>query len=236
MTLIASAREPQHNKTRVPAMPTNIRATKWRLPALLARLVRDRRGVAAIEFAYIAPILLVILMATFEFSRAISIDRRLNAVSASASEVVAREDEITSSDLDKIAEAMRHVMEPYDDGSLVVRLIGVRASSTNAADTKVEWSYQYANGSSSTPLAQCANYALENGLVNKNGSVIVAEVGYDYTPVFANFITTRLNFSALQSRPNSTGIPRNWTSKAIHAPRKSCVDYNNTNCVLNCGS
>ena len=64
--------------------------------------LHDKRGVAAVEFAYIAPILLVMLMATFELSRAVSIDRRLNSVSAMASELVAREEQIDAEDLKNI--------------------------------------------------------------------------------------------------------------------------------------
>ncbi|MBL8565006.1 MAG: pilus assembly protein [Hyphomicrobiaceae bacterium] len=201
----------------------------------LHRLWRDRRGVAAVEFGYIAPILLLLLMGTFEVSRAISIDRRINTVSANASEIIAREEKITNADLAKIVEAMKHIMTPYADDSLVVRIIGVRASSTDANDTRVEWSYQYANGSASTPLTKCSTYALDAGLVGKNGSVIVAEVGYNYEPVFGDFIYRGLDFTSVDSSSgDDAGVNRNWSSRAVHAPRKSCVDYNNTNCVLNC--
>ena len=209
-------------------------------PAALHRAARrlpsDQRGIAAVEFGYIAPILLLMLMGTFEVSRAISIDRRINAVSANASEVIARMETVDNQDLQKIVEAMEHVMEPYNDGSLVVRLVGVKASSTSAADTRVEWSYQYANGTASTPLAQCSPFTLESGLVGRNGSVIVAEVGYTYQPVFGDFIYRGLDFTTVgDTSGDTTGISRNWTSRAVHAPRKSCVDYNGTNCVLNCG-
>lgn len=185
----------------------------------------DRRGIAAVEFGYIAPILLLLLMGTFEVSRAISIDRRINTVSANASEIVAREENITHADLAKIVEAMKHVMEPYTDDSLVVRLIGVRSSSTNAADTRVEWSYEYSNGmAASQPLTQCAPYALDNGLVGKNGAVVVAEVGYNYRPVFGEFIYRGLDLTAVDTQSGDTaGVNRNWSSRAVHAPRKGPV-------------
>lgn len=198
-------------------------------------IVRDRRGVAAVEFAYIAPVLLIMLMGTFELARGVSIDRRLNSVSAMASEIIAREDSITPADLDKVAAAMKHVMEPYDDDSLIIRLIGVRANSNDANNTKVEWSYEFSSNGSSVPYTQCQAYTLDPGLVSKGGSVIVAEVGYTYAPVFGGFVYGGLDFTETSVEDGDTsGINRNWTSKAFHAPRKSCVDYNGTNCVLNC--
>lgn len=217
-------------------MSSKITSRALRHLRMAARKIgHDQRGVAAIEFAYIAPVLLIMLMGTFEMSRAVSIDRRLNSVSAMASEIISREDAITPADLDKVADAMKHVMEPYGDDTLVVRLVGVRASSTNASDTKVEWSYEHSGVGTSVPYPKCQQYTLDTGLVGKGGSVIVAEVGYTYEPVFGSFVYGNLDFTQTNvNSGDSTGINRNWTSKAFHAPRKSCVDYNGTNCILNC--
>lgn len=215
--------------------PKSVQRAVAGLRTKTAEFVRDRRGVAAVEFAYIAPVLLIMLMGTFEMSRGVSIDRRLNSVSAMASEIIAREDSITPTDLEKVAQSMKHVMEPYDDDTMVIRLIGVRASSTNATDTKVEWSYEYSGNGSAVPYTQCTPYALDAGLVGKGGSVIVAEVGYTYAPVFGDFVYRQLDFTETDVENGDTsGINRNWKSKSFHAPRKSCVDYNGTNCVLNC--
>ncbi|MGD9783074.1 MAG: TadE/TadG family type IV pilus assembly protein [Hyphomicrobiaceae bacterium] len=201
----------------------------------MRRLARSRDGIAAVEFAYIAPVLLIMLMGTFEISRAVSIDRRINTVSAMASELVAREDTIDNSGLEKIVQAMKHVMKPYDDNSVVVRIVAVRASNSNANDTRVEWSFEHSANGSSTPVSQCASYTLDQGLTSKGTGVIVAEVGYTYEPVFNNFIYRGLDFTETNAaQGDNSGINRNWTSKAFHAPRKSCVDYNGTNCVLNC--
>lgn len=215
--------------------PNFLQRTVDRLSASSKRLAHDQRGVAAVEFGYIAPVLLLMLMGTFELSRGVSIDRRLNSVSAMASELISREDAITPADLDKVAAAMKHVMEPYDDDSMVIRLIGVRANSTNASNTKVEWSYEFSGAGTTVPYAQCSPYSLDTGLVGKGGSVIVAEVGYTYQPVFGGFVYGGLDFTETNvDEGDTSGINRNWTSKAFHAPRKSCVDYNGTNCVLAC--
>ena len=43
---------------------------------LLARAAHDCEGVAAIEFGYLAPVMLIMLIGTLEASRAINMDRR----------------------------------------------------------------------------------------------------------------------------------------------------------------
>ena len=52
---------------------------KWRRATHFARrLVNDRRGVAAIEFAMIVPIMLVLFFGTVEFSSGIAAERKVS--------------------------------------------------------------------------------------------------------------------------------------------------------------
>ena len=201
------------------------------------RFSSDDRGVAAVEFAYIAPILLIMLMATFELSRAVSIDRRLNSVSAMASELVAREEQVDDADLKNIYRSLNHVLKPYDDGSLVVRLAQVRTDDKGA--TKVEWSSQInqtavqSNGTDPLPqpYTQCSEFNIDSDLKQNGSRVVVAEVGYNYQPVFGSFIYRDFNFNKLkEKRNNVTDLPGSWASKAYHSPRWNCVAFDSPNC------
>ncbi|MGD9670494.1 MAG: TadE/TadG family type IV pilus assembly protein [Hyphomicrobiaceae bacterium] len=201
------------------------------------RFARDRKGVAAVEFAYIAPILLVMLMATFELSRAVSIDRRLNSVSAMASELVAREEQLDDADLKNIYRSLNHVMKPYDDNSLVVRLLQVRTD-TNGA-TKVEWSTEInstaiddqSTGSLPHPYPQCSTFGIDPELKQNGSRVVVAEVGYNYQPIFGSFIFRDFSLEGLKQKRNDVeGLAGSWSSKAFHSPRWNCVAYQSANC------
>lgn len=211
-----------------------------RLRSALRRFRGARDGVAAVEFAYIAPILLVMLMATFEISRAVSIDRRLNAVSAMASELVAREESVDQEDLKNIYRSLAHALKPYNDGSLVVRLIQVRTDTSG--DTKVEWSTEISTASVtetgegstpslSTPYSQCTNYSIDSDLQQNGTRVVVAEVGYNYAPIFGDFVYRDFSLAKLKQRRNDvTDLTGNWGSKAYHSPRWNCVAYGADNC------
>ncbi len=199
---------------------------------LARRFVRDERGVAAIEFAYIAPILLVMLMATFELSRAVSIDRRLNSVSAMASELVAREEQVNADDLKKIYLSLDHVLKPYNDNSLVVRLTQVRTDNNGA--TKIEWSREIDHAGNVTEPSgnqQCQNYQIDAELKQNGSRVVVAEVGYNYQPVFGNFIFRGFSFQGLKQKRNDVdGLQGSWSSKAYYSPRWNCVAFETANC------
>src|SRR5690554_4731160 len=56
--------------------------------------VRDSRGVAAVEFAVIAPVLFLLLIAAYEVSRAISLDRRFHLITTMTGDLVSREQDM----------------------------------------------------------------------------------------------------------------------------------------------
>ena len=208
-----------------------LRTTQWRCSTdTIRRFAADSRGVAAVEFAYIAPILLIMLMATFELSRAVNIDRRLNSVSAMASELVAREEQVTSADLVSIYSSLDHVMKPYSDNSLVVRLTQVQTDS--GGSTKIEWTREINHaGNVSEPAARCSDFAIDAKLKQNGSRVVVAEVGYNYQPVFGSFIYRDFNFNDLKkNRNNVSNLAGNWSSKAYHSPRWNCVAFEAANC------
>jgi Flp pilus assembly protein TadG len=197
-----------------------------RARSALRRLWDNSQGVAAIEFAYLAPVLTLMLLATIEVGRAINVDRHFTMATATMGDLVAREEYLGDSSSDATAnlksmmDAIEHIMEPYDASTLKLGVFSVRASSTNASDTKVEW--QYSHNGMSVP-AKCQAYALPAGIVDKGGSVIVVESSYNYKPLFADIV------------PGTSGNIT-WTDRSYHSPRNSCVDYvKGDNCSsLNC--
>ena len=97
--------------------------------------VRDNiEGVAAIEFAYLAPVLLVMLLGTIEVSRGISIDRRFGLVTSMVGDLVAREKTIAPSpaqSLFGIMKSAKSIMGAADSDTLKVRIMSVMALTTD---------------------------------------------------------------------------------------------------------
>ena len=191
-------------------------------------LLGDARGTAAIEFAQLAPVLLLMLLATIEIGRAINVDRHFTSATAMAGDLVAREEYLGTSSSDALAnlngmmQSIGQIMQPYDASLLKLAIVSVRASPTDATDTKVDWTYSY-NGK--TVPTKCQAYTLPTGLIGKGGSVIVVESSYVYKPLFAGY---------------APGIPSDitWNDKSFHSPRiNSCVDYvkpSGNSCISSC--
>jgi hypothetical protein len=79
------------------------------------------------------------------------------------------------------------LMQPYETAPLKVTIYSVGAKATDATVTKVCWAYNFQGGASSK--AKGDPYSLASGIIDKGGSVIVAEVKYAYTPlIFAYYM------------------------------------------------
>ena len=122
-------------------MLATIRATAGRMSAFGVRFARHRDGAAAVEFGFLAPLLLLMLLATIEIGRAVNTDRHFTAAVGTAGDLVAREEYLgkseaaAQSNLEGMMESVEHLMRPYDATALKLAVVSVRASTTDATDT-----------------------------------------------------------------------------------------------------
>ena len=196
-----------------------------RFASALRRFVENTAGVAAIEFAYMVPLLLLATFGTLEVARGVLMHKRYQRAGAMVGDLVAREkalgtDQATAvAELNGIMASAQHVMKPFSTATLKVGVMSIRAKSNDATNTKIEWSYAYQG--QSVP-AQCATKAMPaSGMITQGNAAIVVETQYTYTPLLANLI------------PGFTNAIT-WTDAITHSPRNSCVNYAGQNCVLTC--
>jgi Flp pilus assembly protein TadG len=141
----------------------------------IARLARDRRGVSAIEFAMIAPVLILLYVGTVELGTALTVYRRTSQVAATAADLTAQVKTVTKSDIADIEAASSSILTPYSTTPLKIVLSSVVADRNN--NGKVEWSCASSGSARSTGSI----YPVPTGLTEPDSSVIVAEVTYAYT-------------------------------------------------------
>ena len=78
-------------------------AARRKLQLIASRFRHEKQGVAALEFAFIAPILLIVFLGSVEFSQALTLDRRVTTIASSTADLVAQSDSISTADLNDIA-------------------------------------------------------------------------------------------------------------------------------------
>jgi Flp pilus assembly protein TadG len=134
---------------------------------LLIRFRRGERGVAAVEFAFIVPIMLLLYIGTWELSNGVAANRKLSRVSSTLSDLVTQSQSLSCDDIGDIMKAASKVMYPYDSQAQIV-LTGI--SIDGAGSAKVQWSHALNH----TAYAANSVYPSVPSPIKVNGSYLVA--------------------------------------------------------------
>lgn len=151
--------------------------------ALLARFARDARGVSAVEFAFIAPLMFMFYFATVEISMMLTIDRKVTNVASALGDLTAQDDLVDADEIDAIFAAARAIMDPTDSSAMEMRLTSVRMALDG--DVEVGWS----RARNMAPYGCSATVSVPAGLLSPGQSVIMAEVRFEYLSPVAEFLT-----------------------------------------------
>ncbi|CDP50617.1 hypothetical protein [Devosia sp. DBB001] len=154
------------------------------LRRMVARLARSGDGAAAVEFALILPILLLLYIGSIEASQLIITDRRVTTVAGTLGDLVARsKDSISTATLNNYFGAASSTMGPTATGPLtqVVSLLGVDAS----GNATVKWSKAYP--ATATPRLKDSAFDMSNAPhmrdLAKGRDIVVSEAYYTYHPM-----------------------------------------------------
>lgn len=159
-------------------------------PFRLRRFLHDRKGISAVEFALIAPVMLLFYFGTVEVSMMLLADRKVTNAAGTLGDLTAREPSLTTADLDDIFEATRLILQPYDSADARMRITSIIPDPGNPSNTLVDWSY--ANSSHGDPgwtaHSDGSPITVPAGLVPDSGSVIYAEIEFDHEPALGYLI------------------------------------------------
>lgn len=146
-------------------------------------LVRAKDGISAVEFALIAPLMLLIYFGCIELSFMMILDRKVTTSTATLGDLTARASQISNTDLDEIFQATRMIFEPNDITTARMRITSIYDDS---GTIKVAWS----EACSLTPHTVDAIITVPANIVPANGTAIMAEIEYDYNSALGYFFTT----------------------------------------------
>jgi Flp pilus assembly protein TadG len=108
--------------------------------ATAKRLARSRQGVAAIEFAFIAPVLLVLYFITLEVSHAIETNKKVGRAASMIADLITQQQTITPGGLDAIMQIGEATMQPYNRSQLSIFATGIQISNDSTPQVTVAWS------------------------------------------------------------------------------------------------
>lgn len=139
------------------------------------RLRSNEDGISAIEFALIAPFLALLYFGCVELSLMMQTDRRVTSAASTMGDLVARAAIMSDGDVADVFQASRMIFEPSPIANARLR---VSSLVDTGGVVTVAWSDSNENWSAHAPGTPMT---VPSNLVPAGGSVIFAEVEYDYT-------------------------------------------------------
>jgi len=178
-------------------------------------LLNDRSGLAAIEFAFVFPMMVVMYFGVVELSSAIAVDHKATQVARTLSDLTSQSVSVADADLTSFGQTAKAIMTPYPPSPLVFSITEVYVDKTTAV-ARVQWSKALTiDTSGNVVIAATAPHnvgdvvVLPPGLVvakAKGTYVIWSEVSYKYTPAIGYVLAkTGITFrDAAFTRPRLT--------------------------------
>jgi len=165
------------------------------MPSLVRRvrafkLLRDERGVSAVEFALVLPIMVAMYLGLSEVSQAVAIDRKLSLTARALSDLASQSpSSISNADMTNILDASTAVMAPYSISPLHITVSAINIDADGKAT--VGWS----DTRGGTARAVGSSVTVPSALATPNSQLIFSEVSYGFTPAVGYTITGTLTMS-----------------------------------------
>lgn len=157
-----------------------------RLKALFGRIRdigADRRGVAAVEFAIIAPLLLSMYFVTMEVSQGIETNKKVGRVGSMVADLVTQQQEVTRADLDAIMQIGEATMQPYNRSRATIKITGIQITTDTTPQARVTWWRKLEDGAASGAAPTNETTTVPATLMVPGSFLVRVESSLAYRPV-----------------------------------------------------
>lgn len=151
----------------------------------IARMLRDNRGVSAVEFALIAPLMLALYFGAVEITQRLEVQRKVTITARSLSDLVAQSVSISDADMTNIFTAAKSIMTPFSEATLAARVSAVNVNASGEAT--IGWS---STSGDIAARATGSSATIPPALRIPNTQLIWSEISYDYTSPAGHFVGT----------------------------------------------
>jgi Flp pilus assembly protein TadG len=145
------------------------------LLARLRRLARDRRGVGAVEFALIAPLLLSLYITAFEITLGLSVAKRATRSASTIADLVTRETTVDKTLLGTMKDVTKSLFVPYVPQDLHIRITGITLDANS--NPTVTWSWDETN---SRPYTVGSSVSVPSDMRTPNAFLVRSEISVSH--------------------------------------------------------
>jgi len=120
-------------------MNTETRDKPAGLREQVKRLLADRQGVAAIEFAFVVPLLLCMYLVTMEVSQGIESNKKVSRIASMVADLVTQQQTTSKAELDAILQIGASLLQPYNRSTPKILITAIEVTDETTPKVKVAW-------------------------------------------------------------------------------------------------
>ncbi len=160
-----------------------------RIARCYARFTGDCRGVSALEFSVLVPVMVTLCLGSVEATQGLGANRKVELTAHALANLATQYTDITNADMSNILNAGSAIISPYSATNLkeVVSEISINAQGVGS----VVWS-DTLNG---TALTVGQTVSVPSSLAVPNTYLVLAQVQYSYNPTYGYVMTGTLTLS-----------------------------------------
>jgi Flp pilus assembly protein TadG len=168
----------------------------------------NQDGIAAVEFALLLPVMITLFFGVVEVSMALLCRADVSKMASTSADLISQANTLGSADLGNVYAAAGTILYPYYDPSVsgsakpTIRLTSVVDDGSGAAGKdhltgKVAWTCTQTGSGTLTPATRSVGNTVTftQPLMTDGGSVIIAEIAYNYASPTTKVISGPINFT-----------------------------------------
>lgn len=140
----------------------------------------DERGIAALEFAILAPIILGVYLGLAELALVLSIDRQISQSVSVAGDLATQTSKLEEADTADIISAVLRVANISDTSNYTLHLESFERDSGGTTTSLGSVVY---NSSGTSWLTDVDADSISNNMLDENSGIVIARVAYRYSPM-----------------------------------------------------
>jgi Flp pilus assembly protein TadG len=156
-----------------------------RLQTKLRRFATDRKGVAAVEFALIVPLLLCMYFVTVEVGQGIETNKKVGRVGSMVADLVAQQTDMNKDELIAIMKIGQSIVQPYNRGEPKIVVTAIQMTNDASPQADVLWWGQLENGAYTGDVPANMTTTVPAALVSQGAFLIRVEAFLEYKPIIA---------------------------------------------------
>jgi Flp pilus assembly protein TadG len=151
----------------------------------LKAFARDPRGAAAVEFAFIVPVLITLYLGSMEVSQALDVNKRVNRTASMVADLVTQQESVDKAQLLSIMKIGDATLQPYDRDSPDITIVAIQVDSSDSPKAQVAWSLEHHGNTVSTPFSAGSVISLPANLKTAGAFVVKVTTALNYIPITA---------------------------------------------------